>query len=763
MGAKAGVERKEAEIAQEQALVALAAARLAREEAELEAESAAKELAEVEAVREKIEREGGNDVLLRSLLREQQEAMVAQEKAATKKEHAEKLQSEAQETLEAAKKEEREAIRAERKATKYEQKAEREEEEAKEAREKTQTAMKEAMRDKLEREKSRVEKLESVEKGLVVEKQKREQKKKEEKEEIARRKQVIQKLGDDAKMRSEETRDAIAKEHGSASSASSELQSGRKQRSNSKDKVFASMLPPGPPPTSSLMDKSSSNGGVGGGGGGGGGNSSSSSHQTRKSKLEERRRRSRALSAISGNKEKEEKGRSLLSFDQQVASVDGTLRALFDLLDANHDSQLSKVEVMKGLMLQSSEVANILQETKALAPLRHPKAWSGAFKVMDTNCDGHVTLEELRSFVVGIISISTTNDAASKAQLAEEGLSSTSIGGAFHRIIPRGGGGGNDDVGDSGNTGRNHTPGESDAEIQRDALLLKAAVHSIFSLMCGLEEKEGGKEKNNTEEASELVVAKEMLLSRLDEKDATGVRMIVVATTQLHVLLHKSTYSSALQLLKTAQDGRVSERELSQFCFGLIAGRKDLMLQVINNELYQQTMQQQMEVLYALVGMPDGMSMMGKRFSRVRSVSFLDSLREVFSSSSVEEDATKRKRNMKKTKTTTTIGELQTKCPIIFDFLQDVTVVEGLIEMLGGQFWLSKRALELACIGYYASSQKTNKINETVASLSSSPLSLIEAVNILFSLSPDEHRLGGVGLSTMRMVDIITTIQKEET
>ena len=121
------------------------------------------------------------------------------------------------------------------------------------------------------------------------------------------------------------------------------------------------------------------------------------------------------MSAISGNKEKEEKGRSLLSFDQQVASVDGTLRALFDLLDANHDSQLSKVEVMKGLMLQSSEVANILQETKALTPLRHPKAWSGAFKAMDTNCDGHVTLEELRSFVVGIISISTTNDAASKS------------------------------------------------------------------------------------------------------------------------------------------------------------------------------------------------------------------------------------------------------------------------------------------------------------------------------------------------------------
>ena len=103
---QAEVERKEAEITHEQALIALAAAQVSQEEAELEEESAAKELAEVEGVREKMEREGGNDVLLRSLLREQKEATEGWEKAAKKKEHAKQLQSGAQEILEAAAKKE---------------------------------------------------------------------------------------------------------------------------------------------------------------------------------------------------------------------------------------------------------------------------------------------------------------------------------------------------------------------------------------------------------------------------------------------------------------------------------------------------------------------------------------------------------------------------------------------------------------------------------------------------------------------------------
>ena len=52
-----------------------------RLDAEKEIQIAAQELLDVQQVRQKIELEGGNDVLLRSLLREQSEADEAQKKA----------------------------------------------------------------------------------------------------------------------------------------------------------------------------------------------------------------------------------------------------------------------------------------------------------------------------------------------------------------------------------------------------------------------------------------------------------------------------------------------------------------------------------------------------------------------------------------------------------------------------------------------------------------------------------------------------------
>ena len=187
MELKAEQEWKEAIDAEKEAEQALAVAVLAKEDARLSMVAAEKELQDVQTVRTKIEEEGGNDVLLRSLLREQKEAMEAQENAQMKINKANVLEQEASIQLKRAKKEKAEALRATKKALKYEKKAEKEMLEAQEARELTKKAIVEMADEQKIKKNVLIQREKAVEQGLIAEKVQKEKEIRMKQETIERR------------------------------------------------------------------------------------------------------------------------------------------------------------------------------------------------------------------------------------------------------------------------------------------------------------------------------------------------------------------------------------------------------------------------------------------------------------------------------------------------------------------------------------------------------------------------------------------------
>jgi hypothetical protein len=805
MQLKADEECREAVEAEEKASVALQEAKHAKEEAERETLSAEKELADVRAVRAKIEKEGGNDILLRSLLREQQEAMDAQESAKQKRKHAESLELSAQQTLKRAKKEKAEATRASTKALKYERKAQKEEKEALDARKKTQEAMQQVQSQKKERDRVLQERKGAVEIGLVeeeVEKKKQETKKQHDKE------QREQRRAEHERMRHEHGNSAalpttLTTEHDGAElhhhmpdqpNLTNNNNQGRgvlkqkqvnnnnnkevntnstaaikkeddafdKKKKENEKKVLSSMLPPGLPPISNLLkhneqqhanhlntnafntERSKNN------------NTSmlalsstsapqkttapiKANVQDRQSKLEERRRRSRTK-----REREEEKGQQVhvASFREDVSQLDNSLTSLFDALDANHDGQLTKVEVMRGLTQQNDIVITILSSTSALSPLRHPRAWAGAFRAMDTNRDGHVDLDELRSFVVGMYSMEKEGDASTRTRLAEDGESNAVVN---ERLT-------NERSSILAYDTNIHNNNEQDTQSHK--MSFDAAVSSIFSAVSKTTTANKAALSLRNEDVS---LDKALLVARLTGDDI--VRDVIRGTPQLHVLLEPTTFRDGLRMLKTKKEDVVNIREFTQFCAGLLAGHRRLVQSVKDNKKIQDRINDQMDSLYQLLDMPDGKSMVGRRFSRVRSVPFLAQLRAAL----VKENG----------------AQVQKRCPMVYKFVHLNGTLEGLHRLLGGQFWLSKRAIEIACIGYHgqflhkesgaaaaanvAANTAANTATNTAAVLvKKDDMTLINAVDELFGSAESEFQIGRGGLSTVKKMDIMKSLSVEK-
>jgi hypothetical protein len=73
------------------------------------------------------------------------------------------------------------------------------------------------------------------------------------------------------------------------------------------------------------------------------------------------------------------------------------VKEVFDLLDANHDGKLSKVELLKGLM-GNKEVKQKITMHEKLATLTHPSMYATSFSELDTGHKGYITIQELLDF-----------------------------------------------------------------------------------------------------------------------------------------------------------------------------------------------------------------------------------------------------------------------------------------------------------------------------------------------------------------------------
>ena len=84
--------------------------------------------------------------------------------------------------------------------------------------------------------------------------------------------------------------------------------------------------------------------------------------------------------------------------DQQERLLVAQMRHLFQLLDNDNSNFVDKIELLDGIMYRSDVVA-IMQTHPKLALLLAPGTFEESFSTLDTEKDGHVTLEELLNFV----------------------------------------------------------------------------------------------------------------------------------------------------------------------------------------------------------------------------------------------------------------------------------------------------------------------------------------------------------------------------
>ena len=84
--------------------------------------------------------------------------------------------------------------------------------------------------------------------------------------------------------------------------------------------------------------------------------------------------------------------------DQQERLLVAQMRHLFQLLDNDNSNFVDKIELLDGIMYRSDVVA-IMQVHPKLALLLAPGTFEESFSTLDTEKDGHVTLEELLNFV----------------------------------------------------------------------------------------------------------------------------------------------------------------------------------------------------------------------------------------------------------------------------------------------------------------------------------------------------------------------------
>ena len=802
---KAKKEQKEADEAQQKAEEVLAQAKDARAAAKKAQESANRELEEVDAVRERIVQqrkdaeadgeideaeEEAHNVLVRSMLREQQEAIQAKEKADLALLEAEQLEEAAKRSLENAKIERAEAEAATKRAAKMAEIADKEEREAAEAQEETRKAIEEAKKREEARKIADLEAVENIAKQEELERESRIQIEKER----SNHREYLNKIHHER----EKERDQLLK---------------KMTDEEAKEARFAAMLPTGPPPPSKLgmgktfksnqneeyhpqsynpethvpkkskvSDPTGNN------------NDDDSKREEaftatspvapslsgakqpaispprahspskRQQKLLERRKRSfkkadttYVLSVGGNNRIDENDSTMALDFDQHASNLHSSILTLFDSLDANHDGFLSKLEVIRGLM--KPEITKIMETTPALSTLTHPRAWAGAFHSMDTDRNGKVSLNELQTFALGMYSVvHGSGDVANATELAEH---IEDITGEYRS--------------DTSET-KNSMSDTKESFHKANNLAVQTATSKIFSLLPTIAlsdaRKRSGKlyDQNITEEIdSTFVVKKQVLLQKL--KTDAKVKSVVEECQQLRVLRSESSYAEALLLLKTScAPEYISMRELSQFICGLIAGQIGVSRKVDAERKFQRRIREQLERLYLELGMPDGEKIVGRRFSRLQSEPFMKALEKFAGAINSDND-------MKSGTEDPFISH--DGYELITEFISRPNVVYQLHKMLGGQFWLAKRSVELACIGYYAikngydnnigiqkSPAQYKKQKEEVAEYGQplSDVALIDSIETLFGECVEKEDIVSTGffggISSASKVDVLRTLSQ---
>ena len=94
------------------------------------------------------------------------------------------------------------------------------------------------------------------------------------------------------------------------------------------------------------------------------------------------------------------------------------MRHLFQLLDDDNSNFVDKIELLDGIMYRNDVVA-IMQTHPKLALLLAPGTFEESFSTLDTEKDGHVTLEELLNFV------HVHHDKRTKEEIEQEKLEDT--------------------------------------------------------------------------------------------------------------------------------------------------------------------------------------------------------------------------------------------------------------------------------------------------------------------------------------------------